>query len=124
MSKAKAPFAYDGLERLFHEKARLGIVSSLVGYEKGLAFTDLKLLCGLTDGNLSRHLQILEEAGCIAIEKGFEGRRPCTRCNLTEEGRRRFADYLKELETVLRQASADNHIESIGVTGLLRSLSR
>ena len=117
MSKSKAPYAYEGLERLFHEKARLGIVSSLLGHEKGLAFNDLKTLCGLTDGNLSRHLQILEEAGCIEIEKGFEGRRPCTRCCLTDEGRGRFADYLKVLEMVLRQASAETDWETVSDGG-------
>lgn len=118
MSKIDAPFAYEGLERLFHEKARLGIVSSLLGHDQGLAFNDLKALCGLTDGNLSRHLQILEEAGCIEIEKGFEGRRPCTRCCLTQDGRTRFAEYLKVLETVLRQASSDHDWELAGGGGL------
>jgi DNA-binding transcriptional ArsR family regulator len=68
MTKAEptAPFAYEGLDRIFHEKARLGIVSSLAGHSEGLAFSELKALCGLTDGNLSRHLQVLEEAGKTA----------------------------------------------------------
>ena len=52
-------YAYDGLERIFHEKARLGIMTSLVTHSRGLIFSDLKELCQLTDGNLSRHLQIL-----------------------------------------------------------------
>ncbi|MGB8366673.1 MAG: winged helix-turn-helix domain-containing protein [Rhizomicrobium sp.] len=101
----EAPFAYEGLDRIFHEKARLGIVSSLAGHADGLGFSDLKSLCGLTDGNLSRHLQVLEEAGYVDIEKGYDGKRPCTRCRLTAEGRARFSDYLGVLEQVLRKAT-------------------
>jgi DNA-binding transcriptional ArsR family regulator len=100
----EAPFAYHGLDRVFHEKARLGIVSSLIGHADGLAFSDLKSLCDLTDGNLNRHLQVLGEAGYIEIEKGFDGKRPCTRCRLSREGRARFGDYLDVLEQVLRKA--------------------
>ena len=102
--KQEAPFAYDGLDRIFHEKARLGIVSSLMSYSEGLAFSDLKQLCGLTDGNLSRHLQVLEEAGYVAIEKGFAGKRPHTQCRLTTDGRARFYDYIQVLEQVVRKA--------------------
>ena len=53
-------FAYDGLDRVIHEKARLGVLTSLVAHPKGLVFGDLKHMCGLTDGNLSRHLQVLQ----------------------------------------------------------------
>ena len=56
-----APFSYDGLDRVIHEKARLGLLTSLMAHPKGLAFADLKLLCGLTDGNLSRHLDVLHD---------------------------------------------------------------
>ena len=107
--ESKAPFAYDGLDRIFHEKARLGIVTSLAGQPDGLRFADLKDLCALTDGNLSRHLQVLADAAYVVIEKSFEGRRPLTRCRLSDEGRARFAEYLSELEQVLlraRQAAA------------------
>ncbi len=100
-----APYAYGGLDRVFHEKARLGIASSLAGHADGLGFSELKALCGLTDGNLNRHLQVLDEAGFVTLEKGYEGKRPHTRCRLTEEGRLRFADYLSVLEQVLRQAT-------------------
>jgi DNA-binding transcriptional ArsR family regulator len=120
MSQHEAPFAYHGLDRVFHEKARLGIMSSLVGHADGLAFADLKSLCGLTDGNLARHLQVLEEAGYIEIEKGFDGKRPCTRCRLSGEGRARFSDYLEVLEQVLRKAvSARARVNSYG-RGLLK----
>ena len=71
-----APFSYDGLDRVIHEKARLGLLTSLMAHPKGLAFADLKQLCGLTDGNLSRHLQVLQEAGLVEVIKGYEGNRP------------------------------------------------
>ena len=64
-------FAYEGIERLFHEKARLSIMTSLVTHPRGLPFTDLKELCSLTDGNLSRHLQLLQEAGLVEVAKGY-----------------------------------------------------
>jgi len=115
-----APYAYDGLDRLFHEKARLGIVSSLIGHEKGLTFNDLKSLCGLTDGNLSRHLQILEESGCIEIHKELKGKRPCTRCRMSEDGYARFSDYLKVLEGVINNASTGEEGENFSSAGLLR----
>ena len=76
-------FAYDGLDRVIHEKARLGVLTSLVAYPKGVIFSDLKKLCALTDGNLSRHLQVLEEASLIAIVKGYDHNRPQTVCRIT-----------------------------------------
>jgi DNA-binding transcriptional ArsR family regulator len=100
----EAPFSYDGLDRVLHEKARLGIMTSLVTHPKGLAFGDLKQLCGLTDGNLSRHLQVLEDAGVVEINKTFENRRPLTTCRLTAAGRRRFLAYIEVLEQVVRDA--------------------
>jgi DNA-binding MarR family transcriptional regulator len=99
-------FAYDGLDRVIHEKARLGVLTSLVAHPKGLVFGDLKELCGLTDGNLSRHLQVLEEAGLIAIEKGYDRNRPQTLCRITDKGRERYLDYLKVLEQVVRDAAS------------------
>ncbi len=107
MSKtdAGAPFAFGGLDRVMHEKARLGLLSSLVAHPKGLAFSDLKQLCGLTDGNLSRHLQVLQEAGLVQITKSFDGNRPQTICALTRNGRHRFLDYLALLEQLVRDAA-------------------
>jgi DNA-binding HxlR family transcriptional regulator len=100
-----APFAYDGLDRVIHEKARLGVLTSLMAHSKGLAFADLKQLCGLTDGNLSRHLQVLHEAGLVDVRKGYEGNRPHTTCRLTAAGRKRFVEYLSVLEQVVRDAA-------------------
>ena len=97
-------FAYEGLDRVLHEKARLGIMTSLVTKPDGLLFGELKRLCALTDGNLSRHLDVLHEAGLVEIWKGFENRRPQTLCRLTTEGRHRFLAYLEELEQVVRDA--------------------
>jgi len=105
MSQTDAPFAYGGLDRVMHEKARLGLLTSLMVHPKGLAFADLRHLCGLTDGNLSRHLQVLQEAGLVEVTKGYEGNRPHTSCRLTKAGRKRFLDYLVVLEGVVRDAS-------------------
>jgi len=104
-SETSAPFSYDGLDRVIHEKARLGVLTSLVAHPKGLVFGDLKALCGLTHGNLSRHLQVLEDAGFIIIEKGYDRNRPQTVCRITAKGRQRYLAYLKVLEQVVRDAA-------------------
>jgi DNA-binding MarR family transcriptional regulator len=101
---ASGRFAYEGLERVLHEKARLGIMTSLVTHPKGLVFADLKELCALTDGNLSRHLQVLHEAGLIAVSKGFHRNRPQTVCRITDSGRTRFLEYINVLEVVVADA--------------------
>jgi DNA-binding transcriptional ArsR family regulator len=102
---SSAPFSYGGLDRVIHEKARLGLLTSLMAHPNGLAFADLKQLCGLTDGNLSRHLGVLQEAGLVEVTKGYEGNRPHTSCRLTKTGRRRFLDYLAVLEGLVRDAA-------------------
>lgn len=99
-------FAYDGLDRVIHERARLGLLTSLVAHPKGVAFGDLKQLCRLTDGNLSRHLQVLQAAGFVEISKGFAGHRPQTVCRITSQGRKRHLEYLEVLEQVVRDAAA------------------
>ena len=109
--KAKADetagrFAYEGLERVIHEKARLSIMTSLAAHPTGLLFNDLKDCCSLTDGNLSRHLQVLNEAGLVEVWKGFQNNRPQTLCRITEEGRRRFVEYVNVLESVVADAVA------------------
>jgi DNA-binding HxlR family transcriptional regulator len=124
MTKAKlnnAPFAYGGLDRVIHEKARLGLMTSLMVHPKGLAFADLRQLCGLTDGNLSRHLQVLQESGLVEVTKGYEGNRPHTSCRLTKTGRRRFLDYLAVLEGLVRDASkaADKQDAPSGQLGIV-----
>jgi len=98
-------FAYDGLERVLHEKARLGIMTSLVAHPDGLLFNDLKELCALTDGNLSRHLKVLQDAGLVEVWKGFKNKRPQTLCRVTTDGRSRFLDYVNVLEQVIADAA-------------------
>ncbi|MDH3591380.1 MAG: transcriptional regulator [Planctomycetota bacterium] len=109
MSKRKKDggrFAYEGLERVIHEKARLGILTSLASNPEGLLFGNLKAMCTLTDGNLSRHLQILLEAGLVEMWKGYKDNRPQTLCRLTPDGRQRFLEYVTELERVVKDAMA------------------
>ncbi|GAC1330101.1 MAG: transcriptional regulator [Steroidobacteraceae bacterium] len=105
--KSGAPrFAYDGLNRVIHERARLSVLTSLVTHSKGLLFGDLKQMCALTDGNLNRHLQVLEAARLIAITKGLQNKRPQTFCRITALGRKRYIEYLAVLEQVLLDAGA------------------
>jgi hypothetical protein len=103
---ASPRFAYDGLDRVIHERARLSVLTSLVTHSKGLLFGDLKQLCALTDGNLNRHLQVLEDAKLIAITKGVQNNRPQTFCRITALGRKRYIEYLAVLEQVLLDAAA------------------
>ena len=98
-------FAYEGLDRLIHERARLSVLTSLVTNPKGLAFADLKQLCALTDGNLSRHLRVLEKAKMVEILKKHDRNRPLTICRITESGRKRYLEYLSTLEQVVRDVA-------------------
>jgi DNA-binding MarR family transcriptional regulator len=100
-------FSYEGLDRVMHEKARLGILASLAANPGGLLFTDLKQLCSLTDGNLSRHLTVLSQAGLVDIWKGTAGTRPQTMYRLTVRGRQRFVEYITVLEKVVADAQGD-----------------
>ena len=100
-----AKYAYDGLDRTIHEKARLSILTSLISHPDGLAFADLKRLCGLTDGNLSRHVKVLQEADFVAVTKGYEGNRPHTSCKITSAGQKQFLNYVAVLERVVRDAA-------------------
>ena len=97
-------FAYEGLHRIFHERARLSILTSLVAHVEGMVFNDLKHCCRLTDGNLSRHLQMLQDARLVEIVKGSNQNRPQTLCRLTDHGRERFLDYIACLENVVTDA--------------------
>ena len=99
-------YAYPGLDRVIHERARLSVLTSLTRYPKGLRFNDLKALCGLTDGNLSRHMQVLQEAGLVEVAKSFDQNRPQTTCHLTADGHKRYMEYLAVLEQVVRDAAA------------------
>src|SRR6478672_9798813 len=97
-------FAYDGLERVMHEKARLGMLTSLMAHPEGVLFGDLKELCSLTDGNLNRHLKVLQEAHLVEIWKGSHANRPQTLVRVTTVGKTKFIGYLAELERVIADA--------------------
>ena len=103
--------AFDGLDRAMHEKARLSILTCLLKKRDGLTFNDLKESCDLTDGNLSRHLETLAEAGIVEITKGKNGRRPQTLAKLTPDGVKRFVDYLALLESIVAGALESAEME-------------
>ena len=90
-----------GLDRLIHERIRLGIVNALAVNES-LTFMELKQLLGTTDGNLSVHARKLEDAAYIACTKSFDGRLPKTEYRLTDEGRRALERYLDHMEALIR----------------------
>lgn len=94
------------LDRLIHERVRLGIVSALA-VNGSLTFTDLRSLLGATDGNLSAHARRLEEAGYVLCRKTFEGRTPKTQYELTDKGRRELKAYLDHMEAII-EATRDS----------------
>ncbi len=98
-------FAYEGLDRVIHERARLSLLTSLITTPAGLLFNDLKQLCSLTDGNLSRHLRVLEEEGMVATSKENDRTRPQTLYRITPPGRERYLEYLTTLEQVVKDAA-------------------
>jgi DNA-binding MarR family transcriptional regulator len=100
-----AKFAYEGLDRVIHERARLSILTSLITNPAGLRFVDLKQLCDLTDGNLARHLQVLEKENMIESSKDHAKARTHTITHITAAGRKRYLDYLTTLEQVVRDAA-------------------
>jgi len=104
-SSSEGRFAYEGLDRVIHERARLSVLTSLITNPKGLTFNDLKQLCSLTDGNLSRHLSVLEKGSMVEIVKGHDRNRPQTICRITPSGHKRYLEYLSTLEQVVRDAA-------------------
>lgn len=115
-------FAYEGLDRVIHEKARLGILASLAAHREGLLFTELKEACSLTDGNLSRHLTVLSDARLVKAHTGKRGPRPQTKYNLTANGRRRFTAYIDLLGRIVSDASTQPRTEP-GQEGMASGLS-
>ena len=116
-------FAYDKLERVIHECARLGIMTSLVSRPEGLPFAELKELCGLTDGNLNRHLDVLCAEGLVEARKETGSGRPRTVCHVTPAGKTRFLQYLDELERVVADAAAAAAAARAPVSASSRRLS-
>ena len=105
-------FAYEGLDRVIHERARLSVLTSLITNPKGVSFGDLKELCSLTDGNLSRHLRVLEEAKMVEIAKRTDHNRPLTICRITTAGRKRYLEYLATLEQVVHDAAKGAQVDA------------
>ncbi|GAB5518384.1 MAG: transcriptional regulator [Rhodothermales bacterium] len=95
------------LDKLIHERVRLGIISALAATD-ALAFNDLKALLSLTDGNLSVHARKLEDAGYIACHKSFDGRTPKTEYSLTEAGRTALEIYLVQMEQIIGLARGED----------------
>ena len=119
--ESEGRFAYEGLDRVIHERARLSVLTSLITNPKGLIFNDLKQLCSLTDGNLSRHLRVLEAEKMVDIVKGHDHNRPQTICRITPAGRKRYLEYLSTLEQVVKDAAKGTEDESS--PSMLRSLA-
>lgn len=101
-----APFAYEGLERIFHERGRLAVCTCLVANSDGMSFKALQEACGLTDGNLNRHLHALAETGIVKLSRLRGNGRPTTIVRITPSGRTRFLQYIDELESVVRTVHA------------------
>ena len=120
-SSNEGRFAYEGLDRVIHERARLSLLTSLITNPKGVAFNDLKQLCSLTDGNLSRHLRVLETEKMVVIVKGHDRNRPQTICRITPAGRKRYLEYLSTLEQVVKDAATG--MKDAPAPGLLRVLT-
>jgi DNA-binding HxlR family transcriptional regulator len=94
------------LDRLIHERMRLGIVSALA-INDALSFNDLKRLLKTTDGNLSVHARKLEEAGYVECKKFFEGRLPRTEYRLSHAGRRALEEYLRQMEELIKMTRSE-----------------
>jgi predicted ArsR family transcriptional regulator len=109
MNHNDAPFAYSGLERIFHERGRLAVCTCLIANLEGMRFTDLVDACGLTDGNLNRHLHALAEVGIVRLERLRGNGRPTTIVRITASGRKRFLAYIDELEAVVRAVHDRTH---------------
>ncbi len=96
----------ENIDRVIHEKARLSIMTALVGSSAGMLFSDLKKSCNLTDGNLNRHLKVLEDAKLIIVRRQGSGRNSQSRMRLTANGKREFDAYLTSLELIVEAARA------------------
>ena len=101
VERGKADAQTSSLDRLIHERQRLGIVSALAVNES-LSFNELKELMQTTDGNLSVHARKLEDAGYITCRKSFEGRMPRTDYTLTVPGRKALERYLDHMEAIIK----------------------
>lgn len=90
------------LDRVIHEKGRLGIMSMLAAATE-LSFTEMRDALNMTDGNLTTHIRTLQESGYISITKSFQNNRPLTTCSLTASGKKAFTNYINLLEQIIQQ---------------------
>jgi DNA-binding transcriptional ArsR family regulator len=116
---------YEALEKMFHEPNRLAIMSALCASVNGMTFVGLKDICGLTDGNLNRHLKVLQEAGVIKNKKEFVASKPRTTVLVTVKGINRFNDYIGALSAVLDRAKkaipAEKKAVSASLSGAVKA---
>ena len=91
------------LNRVIHEKGRLAIMSALAAAPE-LAFTELRDLLDMTDGNLTTHIRTLQQEGFVSVAKSYQNNRPLTSCALTAAGRKAFAQYIDLLDRIVRQS--------------------
>jgi len=94
------------LDRVIHEKGRLGILSMLAASPE-LSFTELRDVLAMTDGNLTTHIRTLQQAGYLSVTKSFQNNRPLTTCSLTPAGRKVFGNYINLLEQIIRQTKPE-----------------
>lgn len=95
------------LDKVIHERMRLGLISALAANDK-LSFTDLKSLLNTTDGNISVHARKLEDAGYVTVKKSFVGRTPLTEYKITAAGRRALENYLNHMEALIKAMKVQN----------------
>jgi DNA-binding MarR family transcriptional regulator len=91
------------IDRVIHEKGRMGIMSLLAASPE-LSFTEMRDTLEMTDGNLTTHIRTLQEAGYVSIAKSYQNNRPLTTCSLTVAGRKAFATYIDLLDQIVRQS--------------------
>jgi DNA-binding MarR family transcriptional regulator len=97
------PEPFLNLDRIIHEKGRLGIMSLLAASPE-LSFTELREGLGMTDGNLTTHIRTLQEAGYVSVAKSYHEKRPLTTCSLTAKGHKAFSAYINLLEQIVQQS--------------------
>ena len=97
------PESFQQLDKVIHEKNRMGIMSMLAAV-KSISFTDLRNTLNMSDGNLITHIRTLQKNGYVSTTKSFHDNRPLTTCSLTEDGRNAFAEYVTLLEGIVKQA--------------------
>ncbi|MGN6553110.1 MAG: winged helix-turn-helix domain-containing protein [Verrucomicrobiota bacterium] len=90
------------IDRVIHEKGRLGIMSMLAASPE-VSFTELREALAMTDGNLTTHIRTLQEAGYVAVAKSYQNNRPLTTCSMTAAGRKAFTEYVNLLEQIVQQ---------------------